>query len=77
MEVTIEGTKFTLIGTVKENNFMIYLLLAHGQTRPHALLNNGDKYKLFGPLGNSLPAKEIELVETVLKVKNSREANYV
>jgi hypothetical protein len=67
--MNIMGEEYKLLGWYKENNSASFIVLKEGNIKPHLLINRGDKYKLFGPLGNSLPAEEIELQDVVDKLE--------
>ena len=71
--VKIMGHDFKLQAHYREGNFEIYVLLRDGDISPHSLTVSGDKCRLFRPLGNSLPAKEVELQAVIDDIK--REVN--
>lgn len=67
--VRIMGHEFELQAHYREGNFDIYILLKSGDIAPHSLTISGEKCRLFRPLGNSLPAEEIELQSIIDEIR--------
>ena len=71
MKVCIKGKDFKLAHTVKDEKgvFSLHLLIGEGERGFYALSIFPDHYRLYPPLGNSLPVtheplKDIELAIT-------------
>lgn len=78
--IEIKGEKYKIMGWYKENGFTNFLILKEGNIKPHLLMTCGDKCKLFGPLGNSLPGTYIDLGPVLKQLNkhliNNKEFNY-
>lgn len=71
----IMGESFELMGWYEEKGFTNFIIMKEGNIKPHLLMAGKDKYKLFGPLGNSLPAQNIELQEVVKTLREEKIIN--